>query len=111
MYIDRFAPRIGRILESSPIKKSMIIPKFIIFVMTQYLLFDIYFLINPSPYINNLLIEKTIPLKIAFIIISMIMLSFKKNSRVLHALSILDLLRKSFFDQFHIVNCRNQIQA
>ena len=79
MYIDRFAPRIGLILESSPIKKSMIIPKFIIFVMTQYLLFDIYFIINPSPYINNLIIEKIIPLKIVFIIISMIMLSFEKK--------------------------------
>ena len=36
---------------------------------------------------------------------------YEKLSFYVQQFKTLDLLRKSFFDQFHIVNCRNQIQA
>jgi diguanylate cyclase (GGDEF)-like protein len=79
MYIDHLIPRVGIILESSPVKKSMIIPYFILFVFTQYLLFDSYFLLWPSAYISVDTIEKAIPFKIVCIIIAITMLAFKKK--------------------------------
>jgi diguanylate cyclase (GGDEF)-like protein len=79
MSIDRLVPRVGMILESSPVRKSMIIPYFMIFVMTQYLFFDMYCLVKPSAYINNTTIVTLIPLKIIFILISMVMLFLEKK--------------------------------
>ncbi|MBC7750210.1 MAG: GGDEF domain-containing protein [Candidatus Saccharibacteria bacterium] len=79
MYIDHLVSKIGIILESSPVQKSMIIPYFILFVFTQYLFFDAYWMIRPSPYINGTLIEKILPFKIVCMVIALVMLALKNQ--------------------------------
>jgi len=79
MLTDRFISRVGILLESSSVKRSMIIPYFILLVFSQYLFFDVYWMIRPSPYINAQTIEKAIPFKIVCIIIALIMLSLKNK--------------------------------
>lgn len=79
MTIDRLVPKIGIILESSPVRKSMIIPYFILLVFTQYLFFDAYWMLRPSPYINSRVIIEAIPFKIVCMIIAFIMLALKNK--------------------------------
>lgn len=79
MPFDHLVPRVGMILESSPVKKSMIIPYFILLVMCQYLFLDIYWLLCPSPYINNVTVVNAIPFKIVCIIVAVILLSLREK--------------------------------
>lgn len=99
MFIDRLVPKIGAILESSPVQRSMIIPYFILFVFSQYLFFDIYWMVRPSPYINLQTIEKAIPVKIACIMISLIMLLFKNK---LEASRLAQQITPYFFTSFYL---------
>ena len=101
MSIDRLAPKIGAILESSPVQKSMIIPYFILFVFSQYLFFDIYWMVNPSPYINLQIVEKAIPVKIVCIMITFIMLALKNK---LETSRLAQQLTPYFFTSFYLIS-------
>ncbi len=101
MSIDRLIPKIGAILESSPVKRSMIIPYFILFVFSQYLFFDIYWMVRPSPYINLNIIEKAIPFKIVCIIIALIMLTLKNK---LEASRLAQRITPYFFTSFYLIS-------
>ncbi len=79
MHIDKILDRVGRLLESSAVEKSMIFPYYILFVMSQYLLLDIHFLIRPSSYINNATLEIVIPLKLLSIVTVSVILSLRKK--------------------------------
>jgi diguanylate cyclase (GGDEF)-like protein len=79
MRIDKILLRVGRILESSPVDKSMIFPRYILFVMSQYLLLDIYLLATHSPYINVATLEIVIPMKVVGIITSLLLLCLRKK--------------------------------
>lgn len=101
MLTDRLISRVGILLESSPVKRSMIIPYLILCVCSQYLFFDIYWMIQPSPYINTQIIEEAIPFKIACIIIALIMLSLKNK---LEASSRAQQLVPYFFTSFYLIS-------
>ncbi len=79
MLVNRLISKVGILLESSPVKRSMIIPYFLLFVFSQYLLFDVYWIFHPSPYINTQIIEKYIPFKIVCIVITLIILSLRNK--------------------------------
>ena len=99
MSFDRLVPRIGIILESSPVKKSMIIPYFILIVFTQYLLFDAYFALRPSPYINSSAMTDLIPFKILCMVIALTMLSLKNT---LEASSLAQKITPYVFTTFYL---------
>lgn len=101
MNIDHLVSKIGIILESSPVQKSMIIPYFILFVFTQYLLFDAYWMIRPSPYINASLIEKILPFKIVCMAIALVMLALKNQ---LEASSRAQQIVPYIFTSFYLIS-------
>ncbi len=77
--IDKLVSEVGVILESSPVKKSMVIPYFLLIVFSLYLIFDLAFLISPSRYIDNSTIEKVLPIKACFTIIAVIMIVLREK--------------------------------
>lgn len=79
MEIDRFSSRVGAILESSPVQKSMIIPYFLLIVISLYILFDLIFLLKPSIYINNVAVMRILPVKIFILVTAMIMVLLRKK--------------------------------
>lgn len=79
MKIDHFSSKVGAILESSPVEKSMIIPYFLLVVITLYIFFDLFFLLNPSLYISNAAIERILPLKVVILMTAIIMVLLRKK--------------------------------
>lgn len=79
MRIDRLSSKIGAILESSPVQRSMVIPYFLLIVISQYIFFDLMFLVKPSPYISNAVIERILPFKVAVLIIAITMILLRKK--------------------------------
>ncbi len=83
MLIDRISFKVGAILESSPVQKSMVIPYFLLIVISQYIFFDLMFVFKPSPYISNAVIERLLPFKAGVLLIAITMILLQKKLELL----------------------------
>lgn len=79
MLFDRLTHRFAVLLDSSPVKRAMIIPYFLLFVLGEYLLIDIYFLIYPISYVNNEIIINILPFKSIILLITVLFIFFRKQ--------------------------------
>ncbi len=79
MLFDRLTHRFAVLLDSSPVKRAMIIPYFLLAVLTTYLLLDIIFILYPTPYINNHIIFILLPFKVVIFSILLLFIIFRKQ--------------------------------
>lgn len=82
--LDQLAINMGAILELSPIKKSFIIACFLLIIFSQYIFFDLLFLIKSSPYINTIILERFLPVKLIFMMTTLMMVLLHKKLEMSH---------------------------
>jgi len=78
MLFDRLTHNFAILLDSSPVKRAMIIPYFLLAVLMEYLLLDLFFLLYPTPYINNNIILNLLPFKSIVLSIILFFIIFRE---------------------------------
>ena len=71
--------RFDNILDWTPVQKSILLLSVLAFVFTQYLLLHVYFLLNPSSYVNPSVLENTTKWHVMLVLSSIVMIKLAKS--------------------------------
>lgn len=71
--------RFDNILDWTPVQRSVLLLSVLAFVFTQYLLLHIYFLLNPSLYVDPAVLERTTKWHVLLVISSIVLIKFAKS--------------------------------
>lgn len=70
--------RFDNVLDWTPVQKSILLLSVLAFVFTQYLLLHVYFLINPSIYVNPAVLENTTKWHVLLVLSSIVLIKLAK---------------------------------